>query len=215
MMKWAIAEGYRETNPAGEAIGAVLPKSFKPTQHRRALKYPEVGAALAKVQGSQAWPATKLALEFLTLCAVRSSEARLATWDEIDLETATWTIPAERMKGQRTHRVPLSRRALKVLSEASELSGGDGLVFPSVRGKSLSDSTISKLVRELGIQCVPHGMRSSFRDWAAECSGERSEVCELALAHVNSDPNKAAYFRTDMLESRRALMQAWSDYLIR
>ena len=215
VMKWAIAEGFRETNPAGEAIGAVLPKSFKPPQHRWALHYSEVGAAVAKVGGSQAWPATKLALEFLTLCGVRSSEARLATWDEIDLETATWTIPEERMKGKRKHRVPLSGGALKVLSEASKLSGGNGLVFPSVTGKPLSDSTISKLVRELDIQCVPHGMRSSFRDWAAECSGEASEVCELALAHVNSDPNKAAYFRTDLLEPRRRLMQAWSDYLIR
>ena len=84
------------------------------------------------------------------------------------------------MKGKRKHRVPLSGGALKVLSEASKLSGGNGLVFPSVTGKPLSDSTISKLVRELDIQCVPHGMRSSFRDWAAECSGEASEVCELA-----------------------------------
>ena len=213
VMKWAIAEGYRETNPAGDAIGAVLPKSSTRPKHQRALQFFEVGAALAKVRASQAWSATKLAFEFLTLCAVRSGEARLATWDEIDLESATWTIPEKRMKGQLKHRVPLSSGALKVLSEVSGLSGGHGLVFPSVFGKPLSDSTLSKLIRELDTGCVPHGMRSSFSDWAAECTDASDDVRELALAHVNSDRVKKAYRRTDLFDRRRDLMQAWSDYL--
>ena len=215
VMEWAIAEGHRDSNPAGDAIGAVLPKPSTRRQHRRALEFSEVEAALGKVRGSQAWPATKLALEFVTLCAVRSGEARLATWDEIHLESATWKIPAERMKCQLEHRVPLSTRALNVLNEASELSGGDRLVFPSVRGKPLSDSTLSKLIRELDIPCVPHGMRTSFRNWAAECTDAPSEVCELALAHVNSAETKKAYFRTDLFDRRRDLMQDWSDYLNR
>ena len=100
------------------------------------------------------------------------------------------------MKAKRDHRVPLSARAMDILHEARELSGGIVLVFPSAHGRALSDNTISKLLRDLGIEAVPHGLRSSFRDWTAECSDAPREVCELALAHVNSDRVEAAYRRT-------------------
>ena len=109
---------------------------------------------------------------------------RKATWAEIDMDGATWTLPTECMKMQREHRVPLSGRALQVLAEARELADGSGLILPSVTGRPLSDSTLSKLVRERGIQAVVHGFRSSFRDWCAECSNAPRDVCELALAHV-------------------------------
>ena len=112
-----------------------------------------------------------------------------------------------------SHRVPLSARAVEILQEARELSDDADLVFPSPAGRMLSDSTISKLVRENGIGCVPHGMRSSFRDWAAECSDAPREVYELALAHVNSDRVEAAYRRSDLFEKRRELMQEWAEYL--
>ena len=213
VMKWAVAEGYRTDNPAGEAIGAALPKNGVLRAHQRALPHGEVGAAVAKVRASGAYKATVLCFEFLTLCAVRSGEARLLEWDEIDREAATWTIPGERMKAKREHRVPLSGRALKVLAEAWELADGSGLVFPSVTGRALSDNTLSKLCREHDIGCVPHGMRSSFRDWAAECSDAPREVCELALAHVNSDRVEAAYRRSDLFERRRKLMDDWSGYI--
>lgn len=172
-----------------------------------------MGAAIARIRQSGAYWATVSCFEFLTLTAVRSGEARLARWDEIDVQSATWTIPGERMKTGREHRVPLSVRALEILEQARAMSDGSGYIFPSVTGRAMSDSTISKLIRENGIGCVPHGMRSSFRDWAAECTDAPREVCELALAHVNSDRVEAAYRRTDLFDRRRALMQAWADHI--
>ena len=213
VMKWAVAQGYRDDNPAGDAISAALPKTGTMRKHQRALPFADVGAALDKVKASGAYKGTALALEFLVLTACRSSEVRLATWDEMDLDSETWKVPAGRMKAKRDHRVPLSARALQVLNEARELSGGSGLVFPSAHGRALSDNTISKLLRDLGIEAVPHGFRSSFRDWAAECSDATREVCELALAHVNSDRVEAAYRRTDLFERRRVLMEEWSRFV--
>ena len=194
-------------------MGAALPNKDTPRTHQKALPYGEVGEALSKVQQSNAWPATKLAFEFLVLTAARSGEVRGAKWEEVDLEARTWTVPGERIKAGREHRVPLAPRALAILAEAEELAEGSGLIFPSSRGKVLSDMTLSKLVRELGIQAVPHGFRSSFRDWAAECSDAPREVCELALAHVNSDRVEAAYRRSDLFERRRRLMDEWSCYV--
>ena len=215
IMKWAIAQGYRGDNPAGEAIGAALPKSGVAHRHQRALPHSEVGSAITKVRGSGSHTATVLAFEFLVLTAARSGEVRLARWDEVDVEAGTWTVPAERMKTKREHRVPLSDRALEVLAAARRLADGSGLVFPSPTGRALSDNAVSKLCRENNIGCVPHGMRSSFRDWAAECSDVPREVCELALAHVNSDRVEAAYRRTDLFERRRKLMTDWAAYIAR
>ena len=213
VMRWAVAQGYREDNPAGDAIGAALPKNGVQVQHRRALPYAEVAAAIATVRGSGAFPMTVLAFEFLVLTACRSGEVRGARWEEMDLEAREWSIPAERMKTGREHRVPLSTRALAVLREAREHADGSGLVFPSARGGCLSEATIGKMVRDLGIGAVPHGFRSSFRDWAAERTEAPREVCELALAHVNRDRVEAAYRRTDLFERRRALMESWSEFL--
>ena len=165
--EWAIGHGYRPDNPAGRAIIKSLPKQGQRVQHFRALPFTEVGAALEKVRATDAWWSTKACAEFLTLCAVRSGEARLATWDEIDWKSATWTIPASRMKAGLEHRVPLSDAAMDVLHRARELSDGI-LIFPSVTGKPMSDSTISKMLRENHVGTTPHGVRSSFRAWAAE-----------------------------------------------
>ncbi|MCY3745085.1 MAG: site-specific integrase, partial [Acidobacteria bacterium] len=181
--------------------------------HHRALPYAEVAGAIETVRESGAYPATVLAFEFLVLTACRGSEVRGARWDEIDIEARDWRIPAERMKTGREHRVPLSDRALAVLEEAQALADGSGLVFPSPRGRRLSDATITKMVRDLGIGAVPHGFRSSFRDWAAERTDAPREVCELALAHVNRDRVEAAYRRSDLFERRRALMEQWSVFL--
>ena len=213
VMRWAVAQGYREDNPAGEAIGAALPRNEVRPQHHRALPYAEVAGAIATVRASGSYPATVLAFEFLVLTACRGSEVRGALWNEIDLEAREWRIPAERTKTNREHRVPLSTRALAVLREAQALPDGTGLVFPSVRGRQLSDATMRRMVRELGIGAVPHGFRSSFRDWAAECTQAPREVCELALAHVNRDRVEAAYRRSDLFERRRALMEQWAAFL--
>ncbi|MDE0658708.1 MAG: site-specific integrase [Gammaproteobacteria bacterium] len=213
VMKWAVAQGYRDDNPAGDAISAALPKTAVRQQHMRALPHAEVAAALRRVQGSGAYVATMLAFEFLVLNAARSGEVRNARWDEIDRAGAVWTIPAERMKAGREHRVPLSPRALEILDEAAQLFDGEGLVFPSPTGRVLNHATMTTLLRGLGIDAVAHGFRSSFRDWAAECTDAPREVCELALAHVNSDRVEAAYRRSDLFEHRRKLMQQWADYV--
>ncbi len=213
VMKWAVAQGYRQDNPAGDALGAALPKNGVAKKHHRALPHTEVGSAIATIRASRAYWATVAALEFVILTASRSGEVRHARWDEVDLATATWAVPADRMKMKREHRVPLSSRALQILAEAREMADGSGLIFPSVRGLPLSDGTLSKLVREHGIPAVVHGFRSSFRDWSAECSNAPREVCELALSHVNTDRVEAAYMRSDLFERRRALMQSWADYI--
>ena len=165
------------------------------------------------MRASRAHRATALVFEFLVLTACRSGEVRGARWDEVDEAAATWTAPPARMKAKLEHRVPLSARAVAVLDEARELADRSGLVFPSPTGRVLSDSTLSKLLRELGIGAVPHGFRSSFRDWAAERTDVPREVCELALAHVNSDRVEAAYRRSDLFEKRRDLMEDWSKYV--
>ena len=213
VMRWAVAQGYREDNPAGDAIGAALPKNGVRAQHLAALPYAEVAGAIETVRGSGAYLATVLAFEFLVLTACRSGEVRGARWDEIDLEAREWRIPPKRMKTGREHRVPLSAGALAVLRAARGLTDGSGVVFPSVRCGPLSEMAISKLVRDLGIGAVPHGFRSSFRDWAAECTDAPREVCELALAHVNTNRIEAAYRRTDLFERRRALMEQWAAFL--
>ena len=213
VMKWAVAQGYRDDNPAGDAISAALPNNRVPTKHQRALPHAEVGAAIARVRRSGAYLGTKLAFEFLVLTASRSGEVRNARWDEIDRAGAVWTIPGERMKANREHRVPLAPRGLEVLDEAARLFDGGGLLFPSPTGRVLNHSTMTKLLADLGIDAVAHGFRSSFRDWAAECTDAPREVCELALAHVNSDRVEAAYRRTDLFDRRRGLMADWAAYL--
>ena len=213
VMRWAVAQGYREDNPAGDAIGAALPKKGVRPQHLAALPYRQVAGAIATVRGSGADPATVLAFEFLVLTACRSAEVRGARWDEMDLEGREWRIPAKRMKTSREHRVPLSTRVLAVLGEARALADGSGLVFPAPTGKPHSRAALSKLALQLDIGAVPHGFRSSFRDWAAECTDAPREVCELALAHVNTNSVEAAYRRSDLFERRRELMEAWAAFL--
>ena len=220
VMKWAIAQGYRNDNPAAEAVTAALPKRPAPTEHRRALPHAEVAGAVAAVRSSTAWTGVKLAFEFLVLTAARSAEVRLATWEEIDQGRLVWAIPASRMKTAREHRVPLCSRAVEVLQQARRLrvdlaAAPRGIVFPSRRGKVLRDQSLSGLMPTLGIAAVPHGFRSSFRDWASERTDHPREVIEAALAHVVQNKVEAAYARSDLFERRRRLMDDWAAYLDR
>ena len=212
VMRWAIGAGHRLDDPAGAAIDAALPKNGNGRKHQRALPHGAVGTALATVRASGAWVHTKLAFEFLVLTATRSGEVRGATWSEIDMDAAIWTVPGERMKANKEHRIPLSTRALDVLREAHAHRDDSGLVFPSVTGRPMSDMTMSKLIKELGIAAVPHGFRSSFRDWCGE-SGVAREVAEAALAHVVKDKAEAAYARSDLLDRRREVMADWAKYV--
>ena len=213
--RWAVAQGHRTDDPAGIVIDAALPRNGAEVRHLAALPYEEVAECLAKVRGNaRVSESSKLALEFLVLTAARSGEVRKATWDEIDLDGATWTVPAERMKANREHRVPLSKRALEVLAQAAGLSDGSGLVFPGLRpGRPLSENTHAKLLKELGFNAVTHGFRSSFRDYAAEQTHTPHAVMEAALAHAVRNKAEAAYARSDLFDKRRALMESWSDYL--
>lgn len=223
VMNWAIAQGWRQDNPA-DAIAQALPKQNKAQKHRLALPYADVAACIETVNASGAGSTTKLALEFLILTACRSGEVREAKWSEIKLKyemagsnrptSGTWEIPADRMKARKEHRVPLSTRALEILMHAETIGDGSDLVFPGTRyGKPLSDMTLSKLVKELGFKADVHGFRTSFKTWAQERTNTPSDVSEAALAHVVKNKAEAAYARSDFFEKRQILMERWAIFL--
>ena len=221
VMDWAVAMEYRPDNPC-ERIGPVLGRQQHLVEHMRALPHAEVAGAVAAVRTSGARPVVKLAFEFMVLTAARSGEVRGAPWAEMDPAGGVWTVPAGRMKAKREHRVPLCRRAVDVLDAARALAGGGRgrragpppkLVFPTARGGVLKDMALSGLLKDLGVAAVPHGFRSSFRDWAAEETDHPREVVEAALAHTVRNPVEAAYARSDLFERRRKLMDDWAAYL--
>lgn len=185
--------------------------------HLRALPYREVSAALATVEASKASLASKLCLRFLVLTAARSGEARGATWDEVDEATGEWRIPGSRMKAGVEHRVPLSDAAVESLEQARVLHDGSGLIFPSSvkPGHPMSDMTLTQVLRKTGLaeRSTVHGFRSAFRDWAAECTSAPHAVMELSLAHAVGSSVEQAYARSDLIEKRRVLMQAWADFV--
>lgn len=217
VLSWAQAHGHVEVNVAGEAITGALPSQTATREHRRALPVGEVAAALETIAASPASLAAKACFRFVVLTAARTGEARLATWSEIDLDARTWTVPAERMKVGAEHRVPLSEAAVTVLEQVKMLDDGSGLVFPSpVKcGRPLSNMTLTKVLRDTGLaeRATVHGFRSSFRDWCAE-TGKPRELAEAALAHkvpgVEGD-----YFRSDLFDRRRKLMEQWARYITR
>lgn len=151
-----------------------------------------------------------LALEFTVLTAARTGEVVGATWAEVDLEKAVWTVPACRMKAGREHRVPLSPRALDILRKIKGLGGA--WVFPASKGRQLSGMAMAILLRQIHPDETVHGFRSVFRDWAANCTSHPHEVCEMALAHTTANKAEAAYRRSDFFEERRRLMEEWADY---
>ena len=212
VMEWAVAMGLRPDNPC-DRIGPVLGSQGGVVRHMRALPHGQVSAAIETVRRSNARPVVKLAFEFLVLTATRSGEVRGALWTEIDRGEGAWIIPARRTKAAREHRVPLCRRALEILEEARALDRGSPLVFPGLRRNPIATTALSELLRELKIAAVPHGFRSSFRDWAAEDTDHPREVVEAALAHKVRNPVEAAYRRTDLFERRRRLMDDWAAYL--
>ena len=214
VMDWAIQHGYRLYNPAGKGLLTALPTVRKEDGHFPALPYERVPWAVGLVRESTANLLTKLAFEFLVLTAARSGEVRNANWGEILWHRRTWEIPAIKMKSRRVHRVPLSDRAMEVLTEAWQMSGPDGLVFPALtNGKAMSDMTLTALLRRLGIPAVPHGFRSSFTDWVDEQWPEYSEAADKALAHEEKSKTRRAYKRTNLFKPRIGLMQKWADYV--
>ncbi|MEO1105561.1 MAG: site-specific integrase, partial [Pseudomonadota bacterium] len=151
-------------------------------------------------------------LEFVILTACRSGEARGATWSEIDLGAKQWTIPAERMKAERPHRVPLSDAAVALLEAQPRFAGSD-LVFWAPRGGTLSDMALTAVTRRMGVDAVPHGMRSTFRDWCSERTAYPRDAADMALAHTIGDKVEAAYRRGELLEKRRRMMADWAAFI--
>lgn len=218
VLDWAAVRGLRQgDNPARWRghLDKLLPAraKVKRVEHHAALPYAEIGAFMAKLRTREG--IGSLALEFTILTAARTSEVLNATWGEIDRDAAAWTVPGARMKAGREHRVPLSPRALAILTELG--GGGDmEFVFPGNRaGKPLSNMVFLQLLKRMGYaDLTAHGFRSTFRDWAAEQTAFPREVAEAALAHVVADKVEAAYRRGDLFEKRRQLMEAWSFCLL-
>jgi integrase len=211
----AKAEGKRGgENPARWRghLKMLLPKREKTTiGHYAAMPHDRVGAFMRELKAREA-PAAR-ALEFTILTAARSGEVLGARWDELDLGQAVWTVPAGRMKAGKKHRVPLSKRSLAIAKAMHEARCSD-FVFPGQKpGKPMSAMALTNVLHRMGIANVTvHGFRSAFRDWAAECTSFTREVCEAALAHVFKGKAEAAYQRSDLLDKRRALMEAWAAY---
>ncbi len=213
-----IIRTLRFGRPDGALLETTLAKAITdrlPAQPRRgnfaALPYQDVPALMSELATKTTMGA--LALQAVILTAVRSGEMRGATWEELDLEAGIWTLPSERMKMKRPHRVPLSASAIAVFREAATMpNAGRGLVFPGSTGKPLSNMTLTKLLRDLKIPATVHGFRSSFRDWAAEQTSLPGEIAEAALAHAVPDAVQAAYKRTDFFDKRRKLMDAWGSF---
>lgn len=221
VFKWGIAEGICTSNPATTQALA-LPRDTRSIRHYKSLPYSEVSACIGAVKASGAWVATKLAFEFLVLTATRSGETRQARWDQFDFhgaagpataERVTWTFLPHDKKERRPFRIPLPRRAIEILTKAAVLQDGSGLVFPSVTGKTLSDMTLSKLVKELGFDADIHGFRTSFRTWGQERTSFPREVQEAALAHKIGDAAEQAYARSDVYERRYEMMERWAQFL--
>ena len=212
---YSMARGWCTSDPASPSILKVLPRAKPAVTHHPALSYCDVPRVLRQVELSTAYPMTKLCFRLLALTATRSGEVRGMSWEEINWDSQTWTIPSSRTKTARSHRVPLSAAAMKVLQEASGYSSGeqDALIFTAPRsGGQLSDMTLLAVLRRLGVPAVPHGFRSSFRSWAAE-HGADWATAEASLGHSVGSTVEQAYMRSDLLEQRRELMQQWADYI--
>lgn len=176
--------------------------------HHKALPYAGMPGFMEAL-GTRAAVAAR-ALEFLVLTAARTSEVLGATWSEIDLDEGVWTVPADRMKAGKEHRVPLSPAALAALEAVKDLDSP--YLFPGTRGGQLSTMAMAMLMRRMEVDATPHGFRSSFRDWASERTNFAHEVCEMALAHAIPNKSEAAYRRGDLFVKRRRLMEAWASY---
>lgn len=215
VLNWAKVQGLREgPNPARwrDHLDLLLPAPEKvsPVKHLAAVPLSEARQVWQSISDSGGMGALALQLQILT--AGRSGEARGARWSELDLVNAVWVIPKERMKAKREHRIPLPRQAVELLQQQPRIDDSD-LVFPSSRNTPLSDMTLTAVMRRLKRSEVPHGWRSTFRDWVGDCTEYPSELAEIALAHAVGSKVEQAYRRGDMLEKRRSMMQEWADFL--
>jgi integrase len=204
VLDWAVAAGHRSSLSvnAADAVPSGLSRQPRNRKHHPAVPWQDIPAFVIQVQTANCGLAVKLALEFLLLTAARTVETIGARWNEIDLAAATWTVPATRMKSRREHRVPLSESALRILRECRLRWPNSDFVFPGRdEHQPLSDMALLMCMRRLGLTSVPHGLRSSFRDWAADTRQDR-DLAEAALAHALPSQTEAAYRRSDLFEAK-------------
>jgi integrase len=216
VLDYAIAKSLREgPNPArwkgNLALTLPAKRKISPVEHHPAVPVKDMPSFFKSLRSRDGMAAR--ALEFLTLTAVRSGEVRGAQWNEIDLTKKIWVVPAERMKAKREHRVPLSTQAIALLKALPSKNTG-ALIFPSTKPTTkLSDMALTTVMRRMEIEAVPHGLRSSFRDWVGEETAYPREVAEMALAHAVGNAVEAANRRGDLFEKRRSMMQVWANFL--
>lgn len=215
VLNWAKVQGFREgPNPARwrDHLDLLLPSPDKvsPVNHLAAVPLAEAQAVWQMICAQSGQGSLALQLQILT--AGRSGEARGACWSELDLDNAVWVVPKHRMKAKKEHRIPLPLQAVELLRQQPRFEGCD-LVFPSSRNTPLSDMTLTAVMRRLKRTEVPHGWRSTFRDWVGDCTDWPSELAEMALAHSVGSKVEQAYRRGDQLEKRRPMMQEWADFL--
>ncbi len=205
----AHIRGWRDQEAPLRSITKGLPKQPKKTKHFAAMPWANIPDFITNMPTTlTASDVVLRAIEFTIITAARSGEVRLARWDEIDLDAATWTRPEMHMKTDIEHRVPLSVRAIELLGEPS-----DGIIFPGPRtGSALSDMSLTMPLRRAELNITMHGFRSSFRDWCADATDTPREIAEAALAHTVRDQTERAYARSDLFEKRRLLMDQWSAY---
>lgn len=215
VLDWSYARGFRATEAPMRSLSKGLPRQPKKDNHFAALPYASVPDFIEKLGARES--VGRVALEALILTAARSGEIRGATWSELDLDAALWTIPSERMKMGRVHVVPLAPQAVAVFERAKKFkAGASDLVFPGQTVKKpLSDMTLLKILRDMDLAVTVHGFRSAFRDWVAEQTDYSGEIAEAALAHTVSNKVEAAYRRTDFLDKRKLLMRDWSEFCMK
>jgi integrase len=214
VLDWAKAAGFRTGDNPIVGVTKGLPKQSDRHEHHAALSYKEVPSFVASLKASGLSEQVRLAFEFLILTASRTNEVLGMTWSEVSTDERVWTVPPERMKAKRSHRVPLSSRAVEILSAAKPLALGSRYVFPShSSNKPLSNMVFLMALRRMKIDVTAHGFRSSFLDWASEQTNFAREVCEAALAHTIRNKVEAAYRRGDLFEKRRQLMEAWAEFV--
>ena len=212
---WTIAKGYRQApNPANGEIDAILPKSNHRTEHRASVEHGQIADVLRQVRAipEPTWRGLTGAFEVAVLTACRTSEVLGMRFDELDLAGRTWTCPAARMKANRDHRVPLSDAALSVLQEGRKPHGGRGLVFRSPTGKPIDQAGLRRVAKRIELAGTVHGFRGAFKSWAMDTGIDRA-VAEMSLAHSYMGDTEASYVRTDLLERRRPVMEAWAKHV--
>jgi integrase len=211
---WAKAAGHRTGDNPVEGAKQGLQKQKARKGHHAAMPFKDVPAFVAALRTPGNNAASHIPLEFLILTATRTNEVLGARWSEVDIKETTWTIPAERMKAVREHRVPLVPRAIALLEQARLMSPTSELIFVGRNvERPLSNMTLLEVLKRAKLPYTTHGFRSSFRDWAGETTAHPPDVCEMALAHTIKDKTEAAYRRGDMFERRRLLMRDWADYV--